>query len=220
LQATAQRNPAAGRTGAGRTNASGSPRIPSVPRSGTPVPGVHIGAPLHVGSPYSISTWRIPRGPIFFRSAPFYRGYGGALLPHCGFDRGWTYPCFMSPPVGAILGPITPPVSPQYPFAVSPYISGYPDLEAYGAEGNLGTELKQILLYLKDGSVYGVAKYSVSDGKLQYSTSEGVENSIDLDRVDAQKTVDANTARGVKFSLEPTPPVPPSAAPGTVPPQK
>jgi hypothetical protein len=116
-------------------------------------------------------------------------------------------------------GPIYEPISPPYPVTVYPFLYGYPDLGAVGAETNVGTEFTEILLYLKDGSVYSVAKYSVSDGKLQYTTSGGIENSIDVDRLDLQKTIDANAARGVKFSLEPTPTASPNAGPGSAPPQ-
>jgi hypothetical protein len=218
LPASAQRNAGTGRSAAGRT---GTPRTSTIPHPVAPVSGSRIGVQSHGFPPLGISRWRIPRSPIYFRSGGYFHGFGGPLLPHCGLHWGWAYPCSVTPLYSYSLGPIYEPITPIYPFAVNPYISSYPDLEAYGAEETLGPELKEILLYLKDGSVYAIAKYSISDGKLQYTTSEGIENTIDLDRVDAQKTVDANAARGVKFSLDPTPPpAPANPAPGVPPSQR
>lgn len=76
-------------------------------------------------------------------------------------------------------------------------------------EDNAGEQLpRKILLYLKDGSVFGVARYSIADGKLHYVTGYGGENDIDLDLLDVQKTIDNNAAHGVTFTLTPSPPAP------------
>ena len=62
-----------------------------------------------------------------------------------------------------------------------------------------------VVLYMKNGAVYAVTNYWVADGKLHYLTSYGGENTIDLDDLDVQKTVDVNASRGVEFTLKPAP---------------
>jgi hypothetical protein len=61
------------------------------------------------------------------------------------------------------------------------------------------------VLYMKNGAVYAVTNYWVGDGKLHYLTSYGGENTIDLNDLDVQKTVDVNASRGVEFTLKPAP---------------
>ena len=56
-------------------------------------------------------------------------------------------------------------------------------------------------IYLKDGSSYGVTDYWLSGGELHYVTNYGGENSISLERLDLQRTVDENAALGVSFIL-------------------
>ena len=60
-----------------------------------------------------------------------------------------------------------------------------------------------VLLYLMDGSSFAVSDYWLADGKLHYVTSYGGENAVDESRVDLQRTVDENAARGVGFTLRP-----------------
>jgi hypothetical protein len=62
-----------------------------------------------------------------------------------------------------------------------------------------------VLLYLKDGSSFAVSDYWLADGKLHYVTSYGGDNSVDESRVDLQRTVNENAARGVDFTLKPQP---------------
>jgi hypothetical protein len=60
---------------------------------------------------------------------------------------------------------------------------------------------------LKDGTSYGVTDYWLSGGSLHYVTNYGGENRVVADRLDLQRTVDANAANGVSFILsnEPAP---------------
>ena len=74
------------------------------------------------------------------------------------------------------------------------------------------------VLFLTDGSVYAVTDYWVADGKLHYDTSYGGENSIDMSQLDLQRTVNANAARGVEFTLRPAPSAAPAPQPDTQPP--
>jgi len=66
-------------------------------------------------------------------------------------------------------------------------------------------EKSLVVLYMKNGAVYAVTDYWVADGKLHYLTAYGAENTIDMDDLDLQKTVDVNANRGVSFTLKPAP---------------
>ena len=71
-----------------------------------------------------------------------------------------------------------------------------------------------MVLFLKDGSVYALTDYWVAGGKLHYMTNYGGENSIDLDKIDIQRTVDVNSKRGIDITLRPAPaPAPESQGP-------
>jgi hypothetical protein len=79
---------------------------------------------------------------------------------------------------------------------------------------------KYVLLYLKDGSSFAVSDYWLADGKLHYVTSYGGDNAVDESRVDLQRTVNENAARGVDFTLRPQPAGADDAAtPAPAPPQ-
>lgn len=62
------------------------------------------------------------------------------------------------------------------------------------------------LIYLSDGTNYAVTSYWLADGALHYMTSYGAEDSVPIGEVDLQRTVDANSAQGVQFTLLPGPP--------------
>jgi len=62
-----------------------------------------------------------------------------------------------------------------------------------------------ILLVLKDGTIYGVTDYWLEGGQLHYLASYGGANTLSLDHLDLQKTVDENWKRGVSFVLRPGP---------------
>jgi hypothetical protein len=59
----------------------------------------------------------------------------------------------------------------------------------------------EAVLWLKDGTVYGLRNCWFVDGKLYYVTNYGGENSINMDRVDVQKTVDEDQLRGADFTF-------------------
>lgn len=61
------------------------------------------------------------------------------------------------------------------------------------------------VLYLTDGTSFAVTDYWVADYKLHYVVDGARENTIDLDQIDVQRTVDENAARGVNFTLRPGP---------------
>lgn len=61
------------------------------------------------------------------------------------------------------------------------------------------------LIYLADGTNYAVTSYWLSGGDLHYVTSYGAENSVPIGQINLQRTVDANAAQGVQFTLRPSP---------------
>jgi hypothetical protein len=62
-----------------------------------------------------------------------------------------------------------------------------------------------VVLFFRDGSSYAVSDYWLADGKLHYVTSYGGENSIDVNHLDLQRTVNENASRGIDFALRPAP---------------
>lgn len=64
-------------------------------------------------------------------------------------------------------------------------------------------EQRITLLQLRDGSMYGLTDYWVKDGELHYTTTYGGQNSLPLERIDFEKTVQLNADHGVPFVLPP-----------------
>jgi hypothetical protein len=58
------------------------------------------------------------------------------------------------------------------------------------------------VLFLKDGTSFAVTDYWLAEGKLHYVASYGGENTIDLGKLDLQRTVDENARLGTQFSLK------------------
>jgi hypothetical protein len=71
--------------------------------------------------------------------------------------------------------------------------------------GNVYTSRPTVLLYLKDGTTYAASDYWLQDGQLHYIVNYGGENTLDMDELDLQRTVNENARRGVNFSLHPNP---------------
>jgi len=61
-------------------------------------------------------------------------------------------------------------------------------------------------LVLKDGTVFGVTTYWLSNGRLCYITTYQIQSSIPMRQLDLQKTVDMNWKRGIAFTLTPQAP--------------
>ena len=118
---------------------------------------------------------RFPRFPIFFGLPGFRLGrFFGGYDSVCGQFWIWGFACDKVPYFG---------------FGYSSYSSAPQPNSA------------EVVLWLKDGTVYGLRDYWFVAGKLYYVTNYGGENSIDMDRVDLQKTVDEDALRGVDFTL-------------------
>jgi hypothetical protein len=156
--------------------------------------------------------------PFFFPSCnPFWgMGFGcGLLAPYYGigygpavsYPAGPAYPSEPPYPSDPVYSPPEPSATLQY----TPLVNQYPSLSTLPgqdltAPGGAGAPLRnEMLLYLQDGSVFAVASYTVSDGELHYVTAYGGRNNVAVGFLDLQKTIEANAARGVAFTLTPGP---------------
>jgi hypothetical protein len=144
---------------------------------------------------------------------PPYYGYGFPAVPQGAYpaDPGYPTPDPDYAPLGA------PSASLQYTPLPSDYssLASLPEANLSAANGVKRQAADELLLYFKDGSVFTIASYRVSRGKLRYVTAYGDEGDIEVVQLDVQKTIKANAARGVTFTLTPPPsPAPGAAAPG------
>jgi hypothetical protein len=57
------------------------------------------------------------------------------------------------------------------------------------------------LLQLRDGSMYGLTDYWVSDAELHYTTTYGGQNSLPVERIDFEKTLRLNAGGAVPILL-------------------
>jgi hypothetical protein len=146
--------------------------------------------------------------------SPYY-GYGGSP----GGVYGPAYPAPAYPPDPVYSPPDTsastaPTASLQYTPLLNPYpLAGNLPLEDLSASSATPQSRNETLLYLKDGTVFAVSSYTVSDGQLHYLTAYGEKNYFSLELLDLQKTIETNAERGVAFTLTPSPtPATPGAA--------
>ena len=80
-----------------------------------------------------------------------------------------------------------------------------PKKPAVAAAAASSSSDNEVVLFLKDGTVYAITDYWIADNKLHYITNYGGENSIPLDQLDMQRTVDVNAKRGINITLRPSP---------------
>jgi hypothetical protein len=195
-----QKGQQAGHVGGGHAGASArpgggqvsAPHIPpaAAPHATTPRPLMAVGQRLGFGQRVGLGPPPIFfRGPIFHR-APFFplrRTFYPYWWVNCGpawaldFGCGWRAPEY---PVENYLAP--------------PLVIYEPEYVYYGGERDL------VLLFLKDGTVYGVTDYWFVRDKIHFTVLEdggtkAVELVIGVDELDLQKTIDVNTRRGFRL---------------------
>jgi hypothetical protein len=171
-----------------------------------------------------------PIGPLVGTSTFVGFGFNPFFFPGCNPFWGVGFGCgLLSPSFGVGYAPVIVyppyPVGPAYPDSTYPPddsslslqyspVPPVPSLPAEELSEPPGSGTRQwrseFLLYLKDGSVFAVISYTVSDGQVHYLTTYGQKNDMAVDLLDLQKTIDANAARGVAFTL--TPPAPAAGA--------
>ncbi len=129
---------------------------------------------------------------------PIGLGYGGFSYGPGYYDSG--YEAAPAPPVNTYEPPSAPGTyTPNALTPAAPEESAAPETIT--------------LLQLKDGAMYGVTAYWLDHGQLHYVASYGGENTVPLDRVDIEKTVELNSANGVAFVLRNAPAPQPRLAP-------
>ena len=174
---------------------------------------------------------------------PFALGYGcGMTPPYYGYvpptvpqgaypsDPGYPPP---DPNYAAVSGPAATSAALQYASLPGDYssLANLPDSNLSATKGAGGQSAGDVLLYFKDGSVFNIASYTVASGRLHYMTAYREEGDIEVVQLDVQKTIQANAARGVTFTLTPPaspamgtsapgPPSPGPAEPGPINPPK
>jgi hypothetical protein len=72
-----------------------------------------------------------------------------------------------------------------------------------------------VLIYMKNGAVYSVRDYWMTDGELYYVLMDGAQHSVDLDLVDLSRTNSENAKSGVKFIFKSEPSIT-TPAPGGI----
>ena len=79
-----------------------------------------------------------------------------------------------------------------------------------------------VLIYMKNGAVYSVRDYWMSDDELNYILMDGAQHTVDLEQVDLPRTNTENAKSGVKFIFksEPSMAPPPVSAPAPSPTQE
>lgn len=177
---------------------------------------------------------RFPITPVrgtfgFLGYSPFF-GYN----PFLGYTPFWLcsgfgfgYGCGMLPVYSGVgyIPPVYPAAEPAYPsdpvytpadssatLQYTPLLNEYPSVGSFPAEdlaapAGASAQLRnETLLYLKDGSVFAVSSYTVTNGLLHYVTAYGEQNDLLVDLLDLRKTIETNAARGVAFTLTPPDP--------------
>ena len=146
-------------------------------------------------------------------------GYGGF-----GYGYGWGYPGYYggygSAPddsfsLGASSGPKV--FSNDTPTDDYGTFSAAPSLQQGTDQGNEQAAAPApasptTVIYMKDGTNFGVMSYWLDAGTLHYVTNYGGENTLDMGQLDLQRTVDENARAGVDFTLKPASPAPATPA--------
>jgi len=179
------------------------------------------------------SSFGLAYNPFLFAGCNPFWGLAngcGLLAPYYGYGVGYFPPAYPSAPdypSGAPdypassypSGPVYNPPDTSATLQYTPPTSQYPSLaslpsEDLNASTNPSARVRnEFLLYFKDGSVFAVGSYTVTDGQLRYVTAYGDKNDVAVDQLDLQKTIQANAARGVAFTLTPANPAAGSSSP-------
>jgi len=147
------------------------------------------------------ATGRIPGFRVVspFVRRRFFFGFPGAFFP--GFAPFGTSVFLGGVPLTTAPAERQPAGEEEVPEAGMPAEEAAPAKP--GAEHQVARPIT--LLFLKNGWMGGLADYWVENGRLHYITSYGGENSVPLDQIDFDRTVQLNAERGVEFVLRPKP---------------
>jgi hypothetical protein len=150
-------------------------------------------------------------GPWGYGFGPWGYGYDGFGYSNYGYP----YDSSMSGDIEANVEGQT--ANMENRLEENPYYGAEAESLSNGSPSGAEANAPLVMLYLKDGSVYALSNYWVADGKLHYKTQYGGENSVPLDQIDIQHTVDVNAKRGVNITLRPAPDAVPAPQPSPSP---
>jgi PDZ domain len=156
---------------------------------------VHGSSPMFfAGNPPFVGRFSpFPRRFGFFRRGSLAWGYG--LWPWWGWDDNWddwTPDCdSYESKCGSGQG----------------MAEGYPEAreDSDYREETEEAARPMIMVYLQNGSGYGALDYWLTNGTLYIETTYGAEKAFSMDQVDVHRTFAENAARGVTFTLAPSP---------------
>jgi hypothetical protein len=158
---------------------------------GPPVPRTAMARPA-VAFPYgpTIFRRRLFLNPPFFAYWQGYNSYWSYWWLYCGPVWGAQFDCD-----DLLLN------SYSYEHYLAPPLTYATPVYAYVQDGR-----PLVQIYLKDGTVYSVNDYWFVDNQLHFtaldeSGTRSVEQVLDLDDLDLQKTIDVNTRRGFRFVM-------------------
>lgn len=83
---------------------------------------------------------------------------------------------------------------------------------------NSGGVAVPILIYMKNGAVYSVRDYWMTNDEFYYVLSDGSQHSVALEQVDLSRTNTENAKSGVKFIFKSDPSITVPAPDGSAPP--
>lgn len=204
-----------------RASGSGLRGVPFTPVRGTLIARRPVLVP-RIFSPFGI------RHRFFFRNrffgGPFFYGGGFGFSPCAQFGF-WARDFFFANQFDCWGDPFFGPTFYNYGFPYGSYVAApnyytpSPDsnassssAEPSSAEAKPLTSPKETpkltitWLQTKDGELFGLTDYWADDGRLYYVTDYGAKNSIPLDQIDLDKTVELNAKQGIEFVLRRKPP--------------
>lgn len=159
------------------------------------------------------------RGGFFGSGYGYSYGYGG-FYPYWGFGLGFGFGSWCDPTWDFNCYSYYVPYAPGY-YAwgddSAATADNSQDYGVYSAPDDLSNTnaTGPTVLYLNDGTSFTVSDYWVADYQLHYVTEGAREGALDLNQIDVQRTVDENAARGMNFTLKPTPGAAPTQGSGT-----
>jgi hypothetical protein len=135
--------------------------------------------------------WNCSNDGFFFD--PFFSAWFSGALPYSSAFGGTTWFKDGTAPDSTVQ-------SPAEPNHVTNEIPKFSD-GTMPSPNDMRAERPITLLQLRDGSMYGLTDYWVSDGELHYTTTYGGQNSLPFERIDLEKTVQLNADRDAPFVL-------------------
>jgi hypothetical protein len=143
--------------------------------------------------------WNCSNDGFFFD--PFFSAWFSGPVPYGSAFGGTTWFKGGTAPDPTVQSPAEP--NPAYPATDSDVTNETPNFSegTMPSPNGMKAERPITLLQLRDGSMYGLTDYWVSDVELHYTTTYGGQNSLPFERIDFEKTVRLNAGGAVPILL-------------------